>query len=123
MLRLRTSILVVLVLTACAHRAPAPAPVENGGYRFACPTRGRGKVYLVGDFNEWRRERMKPAGGWAELVVRLRPGAYAYACAYSNGRIESPPEAPAYVDDGFGGRNGFLVVPKVTQADASASNR
>lgn len=118
---LRSSILVVLLLTACAHRAPAPAPVE-GGYRFACPARG-GKVYLVGDFNQWRRERMKKTGGWAELVVKLKPGAYAYACAYADGRIESPPEAPGYVDDGFGSRNGFLVVPKVTRADAAASNR
>ena len=107
---LRRAALVVLVLTAgCLHRSLAPE-FEGRRVTFYCPGNG-GAPSLVGDFNGWRAgRRMKRADGRFAQTLALPPGDYAYACRTSDGRIVTPPDAPAYIDDGFGGRNGWLHV-------------
>lgn len=105
-----TAALVVLLLTAgCLHRSLAP--VQDGRrVTFYCPG-NNGAPRLVGDFNGWRAARpMKAAGGRYSQTLTLAPGDYAYACRYKNGRIKQPLDAPAYVDDGFGGLNGWVHV-------------
>lgn len=77
---------------------------------FYCPG-GGGKAYLVGDFNGWRAAKpMQLEGGRYRQTLRLPPGGYAYACRTRGGGITAPLDAPAYVDDGFGGRNGYIRI-------------
>jgi 1,4-alpha-glucan branching enzyme len=69
-------------------------------------------VALVGAFNGWdpAAEPLRPAGdGWWEASRTLPAGTHAYAYVV-DGAWLTPPEAVATEDDGFGGRNGLLVV-------------
>lgn len=103
---------LLLAVSAPACSTRSLRPIERGGGRvlFSCPNHNR-PVYLVGDFNEWRpTQPMAPRNGHAEQELILTPGAYQYGCLEAGGHITSPPDAPAYVDDGFGGRNGLIVI-------------
>lgn len=77
---------------------------------------GAGRLYLVGDFNDWadpgvpltpRRRNIH------EARLRLEPGSYRYRVRVvepgSESWLELPEEA-LVEDDGFGGENGVLVV-------------
>jgi hypothetical protein len=71
-------------------------------------------VHLVGTFSSWNPDtyQLRQIGGtniW-EIVVPLEPGIYEYAYVVDGGRWVAPPRAALTVDDGFGNRNGVLVV-------------
>jgi len=70
------------------------------------------QVSLVGDFNGWDPavDPLVPAGGgWWQTARSLPAGTHAYAFVV-DGRWRTPPEAEATEPDGFGGRNGLLMV-------------
>ncbi len=69
------------------------------------------QVAVAGDFNAWNPEasrmRRGPGGVWT-LEIPLRAGArYQYRFVV-DGRWTTDPEAPATVEDGFGGVNAVL---------------
>jgi len=69
-------------------------------------------VVLVGDFNGWDpgSDRLQPVGdGWWEVSRALPAGTWAYAYVV-DGVWRTPPEAGTTEPDGFGGRNGLIVV-------------
>jgi 1,4-alpha-glucan branching enzyme len=88
----------------------APRAAQPITFRVHAP--GAHTVLLVGDFNGWSEpgELLRPLGdGWWELRRALPVGSWQYAYVI-DGRWAPPRDAAATVDDGFGGRNGVLVV-------------
>jgi hypothetical protein len=102
--------------TAESSTTPTVTPQ---GVRFRYRGPRAGTVALVGGFNGWNpdRHRLQPAGntGLWEIVLPLPGGVWRYAFVV-DGEWISPPDAPRYEDDGFGGRHGVLEVP-VRQED------
>lgn len=99
---------------------PEPAaelmrPHSTGkGWLFRLAAPGARSVYLIGTFCGWDRRAhpLHPGekeGVW-EVVVPLGPGTYEYTFLVDGRDLVTPPQAPMYVDDGFGQRNGVLVV-------------
>jgi hypothetical protein len=105
------SLLYPLERTWKPHLADEPQ-VARGRVTF----RFRGKaraVSVVGDWNGWdpSAQPLEPvAGGRFEAAYTLPPGRHEYALSV-DGATVAPPDAPAYVPDGFGGKNGVLTVP------------
>ncbi|MBM7623613.1 alpha amylase N-terminal ig-like domain-containing protein [Sporohalobacter salinus] len=71
-------------------------------------------VNLIGDFNNWDLDRTPMADengdGTYEVTLRLEPGEYQYKFVINDDNWQKPSEADYYVDDGFGGKNGVIVV-------------
>jgi hypothetical protein len=96
---------------------PPPAPevpvVVPGRVTFRARAAAGHRVSVVGDWNGWDAAAtpLLPAGDdQYKVTVALPPGRHEYALAI-DGVTRPPPDAPAYADDGFGGRNGVIVVP------------
>jgi 1,4-alpha-glucan branching enzyme len=71
-------------------------------------------VALAGSFNQWSASSHplaleKSRGAWS-LVVPLPPGEHLFMFVVDETNWISPPLAEDYVDDGFGARNGVVVV-------------
>jgi hypothetical protein len=96
-----------------AERSPSLAPeVAPGQVTFHARLTGQ-KVAVVGDWNGWDPEAapLAPVGqGEFAATLAVPPGRHEYALSV-DGVVRPPPDAPSYVDDGFGGRNGVVVVP------------
>jgi len=85
---------------------------ENQTRIFRCHAPSAREVLLVGDFNGWdsTANRLRPEReGWWRAEVRLPAGSHQYAYLV-DGKIVTPADAEATVDDGFGGRNGLIWV-------------
>lgn len=69
-------------------------------------------VYLAGTFNNWSPTAwaMKLVDGVWVYEVELKPGTYQYKFVIDGKTWKEDPEAPAYVDDGFGGKNGIFTL-------------
>lgn len=106
-----SSFLVLVTVTGCAHTSFRPQAREAGKVVFYCPAKGS-SVFLIGDFNQWESKQpmTESTKGAAQSVVPLKPGFYAYSCLYQDGHSAPPPDAPAYLDDGFGGSNAWIEV-------------
>jgi 1,4-alpha-glucan branching enzyme len=101
-------------LTAsCAARVVPTAPVVTpAGVRFVLYYPGARSVALAGSFNQWSSHplvRDKSSGLWT-VVVSLAPGEYPFMYVVDGVQWLSPPLAEDYVDDGFGSKNGIVVV-------------
>ena len=71
-------------------------------------------VFVAGNFNNWSTSAMPMQfvdGVW-QIAVALEPGSYQYKFVINGTTWKEDPEAPSYVDDGYGGRNGAFVVTK-----------
>ncbi|WGS64051.1 isoamylase early set domain-containing protein [Marinitoga aeolica] len=67
------------------------------------------KVFLAGSFNNWdptAQPMKKVKGGLWRVVLRLTPGDYQYKFVINGTDWKEDPEAPDYVPDGYGGKNG-----------------
>lgn len=90
--------------------------VENGKVVFTFEWEGAKVVYLAGTFNNWSptalpMKEVEPGLWRAEL--ELEPGTYQYKYVIDGTTWKEDPNAPGYVDDGFGGYNGiFTLVEK-----------
>lgn len=90
--------------------------VENGKVVFTFQWEGAKVVYLAGNFNNWSptalpMKEVEPGLWRAEL--ELEPGTYQYKYVIDGTTWKEDPNAPGYVDDGFGGYNGiFTLVEK-----------
>lgn len=71
-------------------------------------------VFLAGNFNNWSTSAMPMQlvdGVW-QIAITLEPGSYQYKFVINGTTWKEDPEAPSYVDDGFGGKNGAFVLTK-----------
>jgi 1,4-alpha-glucan branching enzyme len=125
-MRLVRSIAMALAAVASASCAttgsvsvPSPPTSTADGVRFALLRAEATSVALAGSFNNWsaashplsRSKATKPDGLWT-IVVPLPPGEHAFMFVVNGTEWVSPPMAEDYVDDGFGARNGIVVVRK-----------
>ncbi|MGB4756021.1 MAG: hypothetical protein WBH69_08215, partial [Fervidobacterium sp.] len=71
-------------------------------------------VFLAGNFNNWSTSAMpmQLVDGIWQIAITLEPGSYQYKFVINGTTWKEDPEAPSYVDDNFGGRNGAFVVTK-----------
>lgn len=93
-------------------QAPASATVMLP-VRFSLTAPKAGRVYIVGDFNDWNPTtlpmRRSADGRVWEVEVRLPLGRYNYAFMV-DGRLARDPEAPSTAGDDFGTPNSVLMV-------------
>lgn len=100
-------------------RLPAAASSPASGTEPSVPTlRVRAPaarvVAVVGDFNGWNPAAdplVRGPDGWWSVVLHLPAGVYQYSF-WIDGELVPPAGDAATVPDGFGGRNGVLVVPQ-----------
>jgi 1,4-alpha-glucan branching enzyme len=107
--------LAALVSASCATTmTPAPPSVTPAGVRFMLMRAEASSVAVAGSFNQWSASshplaRAKAGGLWT-IVVPLPPGEHAFMYVVDGKEWVSPPLAEDYVDDGFGAKNGIVVV-------------
>ena len=109
------AILAAVVSVSCAGTiAPAAPVVTPVGVRFVLMHPEARSVALAGSFNQWSASsrplaREKSRGVWT-VVVALPPGEHLFMYVVDGTEWVSPPLAEYYVDDGFGSKNGVVVV-------------
>lgn len=110
-------IVIILLAVDCAPEQIVPNTVI--GYNDVCTftyfAPSAKSVSLVGNFNNWDSAlmSMKKDGRHIWVInVRLPEGIYYYQFVVDNNRWVVPPHAHAYASDGFGGKNGILIVGK-----------
>jgi 1,4-alpha-glucan branching enzyme len=116
---LGTLIMVVGALSAsCAAKTAASMTtmpiVTPKGVRFAVRYPGATSVAVAGSFNRWSAtshplNREASTGLWS-LLITLTPGEHLFMYVVNGTEWISPPQAEDYIDDGFGTRNGIVIV-------------
>jgi 1,4-alpha-glucan branching enzyme len=107
--------MAALVGASCAATmAPEPPVITPAGVRFVLQRADATSVALVGSFNQWSASshplaRAKSGAMWT-IVVPLPPGEHAFMFVVDGKEWISPPLAEDYADDGFGAKNGIVVV-------------
>lgn len=107
--------LAAIVSASCAAKtAPVAPAVTPAGVRFVLVRADAHSVALAGSFNQWSASshllvREKPSGRWT-IVVPLPPGEHVFMYVVDGAQWISPPLAEDFVDDGFGAKNGIVVV-------------
>lgn len=101
--------------TGCATTTRSmAASVTPAGVRFVFEDPMARSVAVAGSFNQWSSSahplaRTVGRTEWAATVA-LPPGDHAYMFVVDGTRWVTPPAADDFVDDGFGARNGVVVV-------------
>jgi 1,4-alpha-glucan branching enzyme len=95
---------------------PRAAVNTQAGVRFSFRHESARQVAVAGSFNQWSATshplaRSGRSGDWA-VVVPLSAGSHAFMFVVDGTTWLSPPFADEYVDDGFGARNGVVVVAR-----------
>ena len=109
------AILAALACATCASTLSPAAPVVTpAGVRFVMLHPEARSVALAGSFNHWSTSshplaRTQASGVWT-TVVALPPGEHLFMYVVNGEQWVSPPLAEDYVDDGFGSKNGIVVV-------------
>jgi 1,4-alpha-glucan branching enzyme len=107
------AMLAVVTLT-CAPKAPSEMPaVIRGGMRFALAHPDARSVALAGSFNDWSttsHRMVRGSSGIWTIVVALPPGEHQFMFVVNDVEWITPPAAEDFADDGFGKRNGIVVV-------------
>src|SRR6185295_20390830 len=112
---LLSAIVAALVSASCAPTIRPAAPVVTpSGVRFVLMNPAARSVTLAGTFNQWSASsnplaREGSRGIWT-VVVPLSPGEHLFMYVVDGTQWISPPFAEDYVDDGFGAKNGVVVV-------------
>ena len=105
----------ICLLSACASSPPAPAVPRQieGGVEFSIRLPKVQSVAVVGDFNDWSHTAhmlVREDGNRWSGVVPLSAGEHVFMFVVNGKQWVVPPVADDYVDDGFGNKNGVLVV-------------
>jgi 1,4-alpha-glucan branching enzyme len=106
-----------IVCTACSPgvKRPSLAPlVTPAGVRFSLVRAEVNSVALAGTFNQWSISshplvREGTSNVWT-LVVPLPPGEHLFMYVVDGTQWITPPLADDFLDDGFGSKNGVVVV-------------
>jgi len=112
---LAASMLAAAASAGCASGMTPAAPLATrAGVRFVFERADARTVSLAGSFNRWSASshplvRQNERGVWA-IVVPLPRGEHTFMYVVNGSEWVSPPLAEDYVDDGFGARNGIVVV-------------
>ena len=104
---------VAAAAAGCAARSASVPVVTAAGVRFVLEHREARSVTLAGSFNEWSTSShplTRNDGGPWTITVRLPRGEHAFIYVVNGAEWLTPPLAEEYVDDGFGTRNGVVVV-------------
>jgi len=99
---------------ACAtSTAPRPPVVTAAGVRFSLAWPDARTVALAGGFNQWSATShpltRSTTGLWT-AVVPLPSGEHTFMFVVDGTQWVTPPAADDFADDGFGARNGIVVV-------------
>ena len=97
---------------SCAAVMADRAPIETpDGVRFTFANAAATSVSVAGNFNEWSATAnpLARSGKVWTAVVTLPPGEHLYMYIV-DGKWMVPPLAEEYADDGFGSRNGVVIV-------------
>ena len=109
------AIVAAIMSASCAGAIGPAAPIVTpSGVRFVLLEREARSVALAGSFNEWSTSthqlvRNGSSGVWTVLVP-LPPGEHRFMYVVDDTQWLSPPLAEYYVDDGFGAKDGIVVV-------------
>ena len=112
---LAATAVAAIVGSSCAGRIAPAAPVATpAGVRFVLMQPAARSVALAGSFNQWSATSQPLAregsrGLWT-IVVPLPPGEHLFMYVVDGKQWISPALAEDYVDDGFGAKNGVVVV-------------
>lgn len=118
---MRPFLISAAIALACASCAPSLvgltriAPVVTpAGVLFATLQPRAQSVAVAGSFNQWSTlthplERRSARGVWTATVM-LPPGEHLFMYVVDGAHWISPAAAIDYADDGFGARNGIVVV-------------
>lgn len=118
---LQAATMAVVAIASCAARLTPSAPVVTPrGVRFLVAARPSASgVAVAGSFNGWSTAShpmaLTAADGLWEVVVSLPPGEHLFMFVVDGTEWVSPPQAEAYADDGFGSRNGVVVIRPAEQ--------
>jgi len=108
----QAALVAASVSASCAARIVEHVPVETpGGVRFTFASTAAKSVAVAGNFNEWSATAnplMRSGTVWT-AVVTLPPGEHLFVFVV-DGQWVVPPVAEDYVDDGFGSKNGVVIV-------------
>jgi 1,4-alpha-glucan branching enzyme len=113
--RRASAFVLAIVCASCAGTIRPAAPVVTpAGVRFVLMQPAARSVALAGTFNQWSASthplvRDATRGVWT-IVVPLPPGEHLFMYVVDGTQWISPPLAEDYVDDGFGAKNGVVVV-------------
>ena len=111
----RSKSLIVLCFLLIAIFAFSAVSYKDGKVVFTFKTDIKAtSVFLAGNFNNWSTSAMpmQLVDGIWQLAITLEPGSYQYKFVINGTTWKEDPEAPSYVDDGFGGKNGAFVLTK-----------
>ena len=103
------------LLSACASSPSAPGVPRQieGGVEFSIVLPNVQSVAVVGDFNDWLYTAhilVRADGDRWSGVVPLPAGEHVFMFVVNGEQWVVPPLADDYVDDGFGQKNGVVVV-------------
>ena len=104
--------LAAAVLSASCAASVARAPVVTPeGVRFTLANASATTVSVAGNFNEWSAAAtpLVRSGKVWTAVVTLPPGEHQFTFIV-DGKPMVPPLADDFADDGFGSRNGVVIV-------------
>src|SRR5690242_20343045 len=106
------AVLAAAVLSASCAAAVARSPVVTpDGVRFTLTNAAAKTVSVAGNFNEWSAAAnpLVRSGKVWTAVVMLPPGEHLFTF-FVDGKPMVPPLAEDFADDGFGSRNGVVIV-------------
>jgi 1,4-alpha-glucan branching enzyme len=110
-------LVIAIVCSSCTPglQRPSLAPaVTPEGVRFSFLQADAKSVAIAGTFNEWSVSshqllRTGKTDVWM-LTVPLSPGEHLFMFVIDGTRWITPPLADDFVDDGFGSKNGVVIV-------------
>ena len=108
------AVLAMVAPIGCASTLkPAPPVLTPAGVRFVVAYTDARAVSVAGSFNQWSvvSHPLAPvsSGVWT-TVVPLPPGEHLFMYVVDGKQWRSPPLAHDYIEDGFGLKNGIVVV-------------
>jgi 1,4-alpha-glucan branching enzyme len=113
---IRTVLLAALAAggnMSCAAAVTQEPVVTADGVRFTLEYAGARSVAVAGDFNDWSvssHPMVRSGSTTWRVVVALARGDHKFMFVVDGTQWVVPPVAEEYVDDGFGSRNGVVIV-------------
>jgi 1,4-alpha-glucan branching enzyme len=111
-IRIRFVSALAAVSVSCAGPMARGPVVTPDGVRFTLEHAAARSVSVAGDFNDWSPSAhplTRRGSRWSAVVV-LPAGEHKFMFVVDGAQWIVPPLAEDYMDDGFGSRNGVVIV-------------